>query len=390
MVSEYPSIGAPRPASLRVCRRLLGPLPSLPPPPADGARPAMAAPLSRALGRAGGLVRAAASASAAEASGPAAGGAVLLYAAWGATTADAWAARLRSEAPGLDLRTPPDAFGDLRDVTHAIVWAPPHGLLRDCPNLRCIQSLGAGVDHIFADATLPPGVPVCRIVDPLMSQRMATYVTAGALNFARRTEEYWKLQQAGPHWDQGVVERERDVGDVTVGVLGSGNMGATAAEMLRAVGFRVRMWSRTGRRRVDGVESFAGAEGLDAFLGGTEILVNLLPLTPETEGLVDAGLLAKLPAGASFINGARGAHVVDADLVAALDAGRLDRALLDVFTQEPLPEDSPYWRHPRVSITPHSAAVTNIDTTMEQIMANLAAARAGAPLINVVDTRHGY
>merc|ERR1711907_377772 len=103
---------------------------------------------------------------------------------------------------------------------------------------------------------------------------MATYVTAGALNFARRTEEYWKLQQAGPHWDQGVVERERDVGDVTVG----------------AVGFRVRMWSRTGRRRVDGVESFAGAEGLDAFLGGTEILVNLLPLTPETEGLVEAGL----------------------------------------------------------------------------------------------------
>ena len=186
------------------------------------------------------------------------------------------------------------------------------------------------------------------------------------------------------------MEGERDAADVTVGVMGTGEMGSAAAALLRASGFRVRQWSRSGRRSVEGCESFAGPAGLPAFLQRSEILVNLLPLTRDTEDIVSWELLSQLPRGACFVNGARGGHVVEADLLRALDCGQLAQAVLDVYREEPLPASSRLWKHPGVRLTPHTAAVTNIETSMEQIVENWRRNIAGEPLLNVVDASAGY
>jgi glyoxylate/hydroxypyruvate reductase len=274
---------------------------------------------------------------------------VLLFAS-DADSADDWRIELAKHLPDLDLRVWPE-LGDPTEIDAALVWRPPAGLLDRLPNLRIVLSLGAGVDHVFADPSLPPGVPIVRLVDPYMTTAMSEYVQLQVLRLHRREFEY-RAQQQARLWrplPQPNAEQRR------VGVLGLGVLGGDAALKLKVLGFDVHGWSRT-ERKLPGIHCFHGSDGLGALLARTEILVCLLPLTPATEGILDAALFARLPHGAALINCARGRHLVEADLLAALDSGRLGAAVLDVCRDEPLPPDHPFWRHERILLTPHVAA----------------------------------
>jgi len=312
----------------------------------------------------------------------------------GGAGAAGWAARLRAAVPGVEVRAWEEGAGaaaGLEDVVHAVVWRPPPGLLAQCPKLRGVQSLGAGVEHVLAGDTLPPGVPLARIVDPAMSSRMASFVVCHALNAVRCTFEYRHAQREERWAGHLAAERERDVGEVVAGVMGTGEMGGAAAAMLRAVGFQVRTWSRTNcRAALPGCVRFNGPAELEEFLRGSDVLVNLLPLTPATTGLIDSDFLSYLPQGAFLINVARGGHIVEADLLQALGSERLGGALLDVFHEEPLPVSHPFWGHPRVLVSPHVAAVTSTETALAQIVENMQRTLGGRPMLNLVDVAVGY
>jgi len=277
------------------------------------------------------------------------------------------------------------AIGDPTTIECAIVAVPPPGVLTGLPSLRLIQSLWVGVESLLRDPTLPTGVPLARLVDPGMTETMTETVLQHVLNAHRDYEGYRAQQRAGV-WRHLPQVRAQDR---RVGFLGLGELGAAAARTLVGLNFAVAGWSRRPKE-LSGIETFAGAEGLHPFLARTDILVCLLPLTAETRGIIDARTLAALPRGATLINLARGGHVVDDDLLAALDSGHLGRAILDVFNTEPLPPDRPYWTHPRVVITPHVAAETDPTTATDQVVENLRRLRAGEPLRNVVDRTAGY
>lgn len=284
--------------------------------------------------------------------------------------------------PGLD---PALAAG----VEIAVVANPSPGSLQGLPRLGFIQSLWAGVDRLLRDPTLPPGVPLARMVDPAMSAAMAETALWAVLALHRGFLDY-AAQQAARQWRQ-LPQRRAD--ELTVAVLGLGEMGGAAALRLAAQGYRVTGWSR-GRRALPGIGCAHGDAALPGVLGAADIVVNLLPLTPETAGLFDAGRFAQMRAGASFVNLARGAQVVEADLLAALgDAaapGRLRRAVLDVFAQEPLPAHHPFWRHPRVTVLPHAAALTDARSAARLVAENVRAWRAGRPVANLVERARGY
>ncbi|ANK80174.1 MAG: glyoxylate/hydroxypyruvate reductase A [Rhizobiales bacterium NRL2] len=308
---------------------------------------------------------------------------VLLFASH-ADRDDWWRETLLAEMPDLDFRTWPET-GDVAEVEYALVWKPETGLLAGLPNLRAIFSLGAGVDHIFADTQLPEGVPICRVVNPNMALRMREWVVMHVLMHHRRHREYDRLQKAH-EWRE---LPQPHAGERRVGVMGLGELGGDAAKHLGLLGFDVAGWSRTPKA-IDGVTGFHGGVGLKDFLARTEILVCLLPLTPATEGIVDAALLSGLPRGATFINAGRGGHVVEEDLLAALDSGQIGEATLDVFRTEPLPAGSPFWDHPRVTVTPHIAAFSDPRALVDQVIGNIRRDRAGEPLLNTVDPKRGY
>jgi len=272
------------------------------------------------------------------------------------------------------------------DIEVAVVANPPPGRLQGLPRLRLIQSLWAGVDRLLADATLPAEVPIARMVDPTMNAAMAETVLWAVLTLLRGFHHYAAQQRAGL-WRQ-LPQRRAD--ELAVTVLGCGQMGATAARRLAAMGYRVRAWRATTGAPVDGIEVHAGAEALWPLLAGSDIVVNLLPLTPATRALIDARFLAALPPGAALVNLARGAHVVEADLLAALDTGRLGHAVLDVFATEPLPAGHPFWAHPGVTLLPHAAALTDPRSAATVVAANLRALVEGAEIVHRVDRRRGY
>lgn len=282
------------------------------------------------------------------------------------------------------------ARGELPDehITAAIVANPPPGSLQGLPNLRLIQSLWAGVDRLLADATLPAGVPIARMVDPMMNQAMAETALWAVLALHRGFFTYAGHQAAG-RW-QPHAQRRAD--EVPVLVLGAGQMGGTVARRLAANGYPVTVWRRQagGGAAGDGLAVLQGADALHAALPAAQVLLNLLPLTPETRGLIDGALLARLPRGAGLVNLARGAHVVDADLLAALDDGQIGHAVLDVFHTEPLPADHRYWRHPQVTVLPHAAAMTDARTAAAIAAANIAALAEGRPIVNRVERQSGY
>jgi glyoxylate/hydroxypyruvate reductase len=300
-----------------------------------------------------------------------------------------WERRFRAAAPGRDIRLWPDRVGDPADIAYAAAWVPPAGAFGAFKNLRAIFSLGAGVDAVLADRSLPQ-VPVVRVVDPDLTRRMTEYLTLHVLMHHRRQRLYDE-QQRQRVWLEHAQPR---AGEVNVGIMGLGVLGRDVAEVLVRLGFRVAGWSRTANQ-LPGVETYHGAAGLDAFLARTEILVCLLPHTPATEGILDLSLLRKLKrdgalGGAFLINAGRGRLQVDADIVAALDEGALAGATLDVFPVEPLPTASPLWSHPRVTITPHNSAASVPEETVGYIVRQIEKFEAGHPLENVIDRASGY
>ena len=249
--------------------------------------------------------------------------------------------------------------------------------------VKAVLSLWAGVESILG--TVPPEIPLCRMVDPGLTRGMVEYVAAHDLRYLVGLDAHllgqdgtWRRDTAPP------LASER-----TVGILGLGELGRAVAAALAVLGFDVRGWSRR-LREVPGIATHAGDDGLDAVLAEAEILVTLLPATPETENLLDAARLARLPAGARLINPGRGSLVDDAALLDALDAGRIAHATLDVFRTEPLPPDHPYWSHPRVTVTPHVAADTRPETASLAVAENIRRGEAGEPFLHLVDRAAGY
>ena len=298
--------------------------------------------------------------------------------------AAAWAAAIRALEPGVELRFWPDS-GPPTEIDFAIVGGKAPGDLRGFANLLAIQSTWAGVNHLLADSNLPFDRPLARMVDQGLTVSMTEFVVLHVLDSARQGPRLRAAQCARQWLD---IEPQAP-GTITVAVLGLGTLGADAATRLAALGFSVRGWSRS-RKRIAGIESFAGSGGFQACLSGAHILVCLLPLTDDTRGILNASTFAPLARGAVLVHAARGAHLEEADLLAALQSGQLARAVLDVFATEPLPTDHPFWKHPQVTVTPHVAAITRPGTGAADIVENYRRALAGEPLINQVDRAKGY
>ena len=271
-------------------------------------------------------------------------------------------------------------------IDAALVANPRPGSLAGLPNLRLIQSLWAGVDRLLDDASVPAGVPIARMVDPAMNQTMAQTALWAVLGLHRGFFDYARDQRAR-RWQPQLLH---GADGFEVAVLGLGQMGRATAQMLARQGYRVLGWSRTAASGIDGVEVHAGDAALAQVLARAQIVVNLLPLTPRTRGLFNAETLARMPPGASLVNLARGAHVVEADLLAALDRGHLHHAVLDVFAAEPLPPAHAFWAHPAVTVLPHVAAPTEPRSAAPIAARNILALRAGEPLRHLVDRTRGY
>ena len=289
---------------------------------------------------------------------------------------------LERELPGVAVASWPEPAA--RDADIAVCWKPEAGALAAMPKLKLIHAIAAGVDNILSDPTLPD-LPLCRIVDPGITSAMTEFVLWGALYFHRDFDRMISNARDGLwcRYDQ------RAARDRRIGILGLGELGTAAAVRLVELGFAVSAWSRSPRR-LAGVQTYSGADALDAFLSETEILVSLLPLTPSTVGLLNAERLSQLPRGAALILCSRGEHLVLDDLVGLLRNGHLRGAVLDVFEQEPLPAEHPLWREPGVLVTPHMAAIASWEVIAQQVADNAKRLLRGEPLLNVVDRVRGY
>jgi glyoxylate/hydroxypyruvate reductase A len=298
---------------------------------------------------------------------------VLLAGRFDAAERQAWWQALRAAAPECAWHRDDGPF-DRASIDVAVVANPAAGVLAGLQRLRLVQSLWAGVDRLLGDASVPTGVPLARMVDPVMNAAMAETASWAVLGLHRRFFDY-AVQQARGQWQP---HPQRRAEEVPVLVLGAGQMGGAVAARLAALGYRVATW-----RARDGV-------ALHDALRGTEIVINLLPLTPATRGVLGARAFAAMPRGASVVNLARGAHLVDADLIASLDSGHLSRAVLDVFHSEPLPPAHPFWRHPSVTVLPHVAALTDERSASAVVARNLRALAQGEAIAHLVDRSRGY
>ena len=300
-----------------------------------------------------------------------------------------WKARFEVECPDRRVVLLPDGALDPAEVHYAAVWKPNPGELAGFKNLRVIFNLGAGVDALMADRSLP-NVPLVRVAVGDLTDRMTEYVVLHVL-MHHRQELYLRESQRVRRWEP---KYQWVAGAVTVGIMGLGTLGAASAQALRALGFRVVGWSRSAKQ-IDGIACFHGADGLDAFLRQSNILVCLLPLTPDTRHVLNRDVFAKLnrdsPLGAPvIINAGRGGLQNEPDILRALDDGTLGAASLDVYETEPLPEASPFWSHPKVVLTPHNAADTDADAISAYVAQQIARFEAGGALENVVDRTRGY
>ena len=284
--------------------------------------------------------------------------------------------------PDLEIRLNDD---DPSTIAYCVAWKPKPGSLARLPNLRVVFSMGAGVDGIVADPTYPKSVPLVRVVDDTLSQGMSEYVVQHVLYWHRRSEDLEALRKL-KKWRQFIAPRANAI---RVGILGFGVLGQAATAALKALNYKLAGWSATPKN-IEGVKSFHGPEGLKPFLAESDILVCLLPLTPATRGILNATTFAQLPKDACIINCARGGHVVETDLIAALDSGRLRGATLDVFETEPLPESNPLWTHPKVVVTPHVASMTDPESFMRSVAATIRRMDQGLPPENTVDFARGY
>jgi glyoxylate/hydroxypyruvate reductase A len=311
---------------------------------------------------------------------------VLLVRSGGAKAVPEWQAAFAALLPGLTVRGWDDPAVDPATVRYVLVWEPDAGRLAGYPNLELIFSSAAGVDHITADPHLPRHVPIVRMGADEMAQTVSEYVCLAALAILRDVPRLLDARQAR-RWDP--YELPRTARDVQVGIMGMGRIGTVSAGMLRALGFRVSGWTRD-RRDVPGVQCFAGADGLAPFLGAADILACILPDTAQTRGMLDARRLAMLKPGASVVNVGRGTLVVLPDLIAALDSGHLNLAVLDVFDPEPLAADSPAWTHPRIMATSHVAGYASRPARAEAVVNGILAHRAGGRPANLFEPARGY
>ena len=297
--------------------------------------------------------------------------------------AAAWASYFAGHAPDLDFRVWPDAC-DLGKVEYLIAWQVPPEFLTALPRLKVLFSSGAGIDHIDF-STVPAHIPIVRMVEPGIIGGMVEYVSLAVLALHRDLFDYVGAK-AACRWSPLEVP---PASMRTVGVMGMGVLGRAVLERLATYGFRLRGWNRSPRH-MDGVESFAGTDQLPRFLEGCNIMVCLLPLTSSTKGVLSHTLFSALPPGAAVVNVGRGQHLVNADLLAALDSGRLSRAILDVTDPEPLPPEHPFWMHPRIFLTPHIASMTQPETAAAILLENIRRHQRGEPLRDVIDRSRGY
>jgi glyoxylate/hydroxypyruvate reductase A len=300
-----------------------------------------------------------------------------------------WRRRFAERLPGRPIASGAAALADPEAFRYAAVWKPEPGLLARFPKLEVIFNLGAGVDALMKDTTLPD-VPLVRVVSEDLTQRMTEYVVMHCLMHHRRQRMLDEAQSRG-EW---AAKDQWAASAVRVGILGLGELGQDAAEVLHRIGFDVAGWSRS-RKTVPGIRSFAGAEELGSFLARTDILVALVPLTPETEGILNRRLFEGLARDGRIgapvlINAGRGGLQNEDDILSCLDDGTLEAATLDVFHAEPLPADNPFWRHPKVTVTPHNAADSDAEAISDYISAQILAYEEGRPLLNVVDRAKGY
>ncbi|HIE5388221.1 TPA: glyoxylate/hydroxypyruvate reductase GhrA [Enterobacter cancerogenus] len=298
-----------------------------------------------------------------------------------------WIEALSAALPGARVRE--WTQGDNEHADYALVWHPPVEMLQG-RKLKAVFALGAGVDSILSKLKahpemLPESVPLFRLEDTGMGEQMQEYAVSQVLHWFRRFDDYQALKLQS-RWEP-LADYQRE--DFTIGILGAGVLGSKVAQALAPWGFPLRCWSRS-RKDYPGVESFAGAEELPAFLSGTRVLINLLPNTAETVGIINAQLLNQLADQSYVMNLARGVHLVEEDLIQALNNGKLKGAMLDVYSKEPLPADSPLWTHPRVAMTPHVAAVTRPAEALAYISRTICGIEKGEAVTGQVDRQRGY
>lgn len=290
---------------------------------------------------------------------------------------------LRSLDKNLDVEIWPKVQHKDR-VTFAVAWNHPKNVLGNYPNLQTISSLGAGVNHLLNDESIPQETKLARLITPSLKNEMAEYVLEAILSYRLNTARYVD-QKREAYWDKHtVVPKENSV----VGIMGLGEMGKTTADLLAKNGYTVNAWSRS-KKNIDGVNSFTENE-LDQFLNSTNILVCLLPLTDKTRDILDLELFKKLKQPSYLINVGRGQHLVEEDLIYGIDTGVLSGACLDVFEEEPLPGNHLFWNRPKIMITPHVAAVTDSKEAAAQILENYKRSLSGIELENSVERKKGY
>lgn len=311
---------------------------------------------------------------------------ILLVNSGGEAAVPEWRAMFAGIAPHLEIRWLHDPTVAPADVAYVFVWSPQPGLLATFPNLRLILSSGAGVDHITTDPAWPRHIGIVRMGGDETAQRMGEYVCLGALSLLRGMPRIIAGQHARI-WDH--FGSPRTATETRAGIMGMGNLGIRAAEMLRALGYQVAGWSRS-RKHVPGIECLAGALELAPFLARTDLLINLLPDTPETKSAICAETIAQLPQGAAIVNAGRGPQLVIPDLIAALDTNHLSGAVLDVFDPEPLPPESPLWTHPKIIVTPHLASLASRPARVKYVAEAIATFEQGHPPPNLYDPERGY
>ncbi len=295
-----------------------------------------------------------------------------------------WKKALQEKLPNVQI----DIVGESEMAFNAeflVCWKPEKGQLKDFPNLKVIQSLGAGVDHIFDTNLIPTNRKVVRIVDPNLMVDMWEYTLAATMNYLKDFPIYAQ-QQNKKAWIQ---HKYKTISTTTVSVMGLGKIGGYVAEQFAKLGFKVQGWSNS-IKTIKGVKSFAGQLDLSLFLKNTDVLINILPLTANTTGILNTTFLEKLPRGAYLINVGRGGHLIEADLLPLIEAGQLSGATLDVFQEEPLPKNHPFWIHAKIVVTPHIASLTNIESAVNQVVENYQRMVKGEGLLNEVSPKKGY
>lgn len=295
-----------------------------------------------------------------------------------------WQKALGQQLPDVKIEIYPRVDAP-EEVEFIVAWKPPHGVFEEFPNLKAVQSLGAGVENIIQSNTIPKGAVLCRIVDSNLASDMWEYILMASLFYLKNMPRYVQ-QQATTTWKQ---KRYKRIKDTRVSILGLGQIGSLVAKNFAALGFQVRGWSNS-KKNIAQVETFVGEKELALCLADTDILVNILPLTAATTGILNQNHLQQLNEGAYLINAGRGGHLVESDLLHLLEVGHLSGAFLDVFSIEPLPAAHPFWTHPKIQITPHVASLTDLNSASEQIAENYRRCMARKELLHVVSVEKGY